>query len=97
MVRRKAARVNGKQCIHPSQVEITQKAFGLDEKEVMWAVSIVIADGKADKYARGAWMLVGKMIEVFVIGKAKSIVSKADLCGFDVKRMRDKWKDQDPG
>ena len=87
---------NGKQCIHPSQVEITQKAFAPDEKEVEWAVRIVIADEKADKQGRGAWTLDGKMIDVPVVGKAKAIVSKADLCGFDVKRMRDKWKDQDP-
>jgi len=75
---------------------ITQKAFAPDEKEVEWAVRIVIADEKADKQGRGAWTLDGKMIDVPVVGKAKAIVSKADLCGFDVKRMRDKWKDQDP-
>lgn len=87
---------NGKQCIHPSQVEITQRAFAPDEKEVEWAVRIVIADEKADKQGRGAWTLDGKMIDVPVVGKAQAIVSRADLCGFDVKRMRDKWKDQDP-
>lgn len=87
---------NGKQCIHPSQVEIIQRAFAPDEKEVEWAVRIVIADEKADKQGRGAWTLDGKMIDVPVVGKAQAIVSRADLCGFDVKRRRDKWKDQNP-
>ena len=87
---------NGKQCIHPSQVEIAQRAFAPDEKEVEWAVRVVIADEKADKQGRGAWTLDGKMIDVPVVGKAKAIVSKAAMCGFDVDRMRQRWKEQNP-
>lgn len=87
---------NGKQCIHPSQVEIAQRAFAPDEKEVDWAMRVVIADEKADKQGRGAWTLDGKMIDVPVVGKAKAIVSKAELCGFDVKEIRGRWENQDP-
>lgn len=87
---------NGKQCIHPSQVEITQRAFAPDEKEVEWAVRVVIADEKADRQGRGAWTLDGKMIDVPVVGKAKAIVSKAKVCGFDVDQLRENWRDQDP-
>lgn len=87
---------NGKQCIHPSQVEIAQRSFAPDEKEVEWAVRIVIADEKADKQGRGAWTLDGKMIDVPVVRKAKATVSKADLCGFDAHGMRERWKDQNP-
>ena len=87
---------NGKQCIHPSQVEIAQRAFAPDEKEVEWAVRIVIANEKADKQGRGAWTLDGKMIDVPVVGKAKAIVSKALLCEFNVTELGEKWRDQDP-
>ncbi|KAH8815047.1 Pyruvate/Phosphoenolpyruvate kinase-like domain-containing protein [Xylogone sp. PMI_703] len=87
---------NGKQCIHPSQVEIVQKSFAPGEKEVEWATRVVIADEKADAQGRGAWTLDGKMIDVPVVGKAKAIMTKAEQCGFDVASIREKWKDQEP-
>lgn len=87
---------NGKQCIHPSQVEMVQSVFSPDKKEVEWAVRVVIADEKADRQGRGAWTLDGKMIDVPVVGKAKALVKKADLCGFDVASVKEQWKDQEP-
>jgi citrate lyase subunit beta-like protein len=87
---------NGKQCIHPSQVEVVQRAFGPAEKEAEWAVRVVIADEKADKGGRGAWTLDGKMIDAPVVGKARAVVERAKLCDLDVDRLREKWKDQEP-
>lgn len=87
---------NGKQCIHPDQVETVQSVFSPSEQETEWAVRIVIADKKADEQGRGAWTLDGKMIDVPVVGKAKAIVAKAELCGFDVKALQDKFKDEEP-
>lgn len=87
---------NGKQCIHPTQVEVAQSTFSPSEKEVEWALRVVIADEKADAQGRGAWTLDGKMIDVPVVGKAKATVKKAELCGFNVEQMRSKWKDQEP-
>lgn len=87
---------NGKQCIHPSQVDIVQKAFAPGETEVEWAVRVVIADEKADSAGRGAWTLEGKMIDAPVVGKAKAIVKKAEQCGIEVDAIRDKWKHQEP-
>lgn len=92
----KAMGFNGKQCIHPSQVDVVQKMFAPDEKEVEWAVRVVIADDKAASAGRGAWTLDGKMIDAPVSGKAKSTVAKAEQCGFDVESLRTKWKDQEP-
>ncbi|EGD99314.1 citrate lyase beta subunit, partial [Trichophyton tonsurans CBS 112818] len=54
---------NGKQCIHPTQVERVQAIFGPEEGEVEWAVRVVIADEKAARQGRGAWTLDGKMID----------------------------------
>jgi citrate lyase subunit beta-like protein len=87
---------NGKQCIHPSQVEITQRTFAPGEKEVEWAVRVVIGDEKADVVGQGAWTLDGKMIDVPVVGKAKATVKRAALCGINVDAIREKWKDQEP-
>jgi citrate lyase subunit beta-like protein len=87
---------NGKQCIHPTQVEICQRTFSPSEKEVEWSIRVVVADEKADKQGRGAWTLDGKMIDVPVVGKAKATVKKAELCGFNVDEIRSKWAEQEP-
>jgi citrate lyase subunit beta-like protein len=87
---------NGKQCIHPSQVEIVQNTFSPSEKEVEWAVRVVVADEKADRAGRGAWTLDGSMIDVPVARKAKGIVKRAELCGINIDEVREKWKDQEP-
>ncbi|KAG9690747.1 hypothetical protein KCU69_g9762, partial [Aureobasidium melanogenum] len=87
---------NGKQCIHPSQVELVQNIFSPSQEEVDYAVRVVIADEKADAQGRGAWTLDGKMIDVPVVGKAKATVKKAEVCGFDVASVREKFKDQEP-
>ena len=87
---------NGKQLIHPTQVEVAQKTFQPSDQEVEWAVRVVIADEKADKQGRGAWTLDGKMIDVPVVGKAKALVKKAELCGINVDEVRSKWTHQEP-
>jgi citrate lyase subunit beta-like protein len=87
---------NGKQCIHPSQVEIAQRAFAPGKEEVEWAMKVVIGDEKADAGGRGAWTLDGKMIDAPVVGKAKAVVKKAQLCGTDVDAIREKWIHQEP-
>ncbi|EFQ98607.1 citrate lyase subunit beta [Nannizzia gypsea CBS 118893] len=87
---------NGKQCIHPTQVERVQGIFGPEQKEVEWAVRVVVADEKAARQGRGAWTLDGKMIDVPVAEKARAIVRKAEACGFDVEGVRERWKHQEP-
>ncbi|KAI2640649.1 beta subunit of citrate lyase [Hypomontagnella submonticulosa] len=92
----KALGFNGKQCIHPSQVETVQRLFAPSDKEVEWAVRITIADEKAASAGRGAWTLDGQMIDAPVAGKARALVDKAQRCGLDVDGLREKWKDQEP-
>nr|POF19919.1 citrate lyase subunit beta-like protein, mitochondrial [Quercus suber] len=87
---------NGKQCIHPDQVKTVQNVFSPSQQEAEWAVRIVIADRKADEQGRGAWTLDGKMIDVPVVGKAKSIVAKAELCGMDVEALMERFQDEEP-
>jgi citrate lyase subunit beta-like protein len=87
---------NGKQCIHPNQVDTVQRLFAPSVAEVEWAVRVFVADEKAMANGRGAWTLDGKMIDAPVVGKAKSIIAKAERCNIDVDTVRDKWKDQEP-
>ncbi|KAK2590648.1 hypothetical protein QQS21_011675 [Conoideocrella luteorostrata] len=87
---------NGKQCIHPSQVETVQAMFAPGQDEVEWAVRVAIADDKAASSGRGAWTLDGKMIDAPVVGKARAVVAKAEQCGFDVDALRSKWNSQEP-
>lgn len=87
---------NGKQCIHPSQVEVAQRAFAPGAEEVEWAVRVVIADRKAAEKGRGAWTLDGKMIDAPVVGKARATVGRAERCGVNVQAIRQEWKDQEP-
>jgi len=87
---------NSKQLIHPSQVEIAQRAFAPSEDEIVWAVRVGIADGKASRQGRGAWTLDGRTIDAPVVGKAQSVVSRAEARGCDITAAREKWKSQEP-
>ncbi|KAL0469159.1 beta subunit of citrate lyase [Neurospora intermedia] len=87
---------NGKQCIHPSQVEVTQRMFAPAAAEVEWYVRVLVADDKASAAGRGAWTLDGKMIDAPVVGKARAVVAKAAKCGMDIENIKAKWKDQKP-
>ncbi|KAL8774824.1 MAG: hypothetical protein Q9209_000763 [Squamulea sp. 1 TL-2023] len=87
---------NGKQCIHPSQVDVVQKTFTPSGEELQWAVRISVANKKADQQGRGAWTLDGQMIDAPVVGKAQSIIKKAETCGLDVTSVTEKWKYQEP-
>lgn len=87
---------NGKQCIHPGQVGTVSKVFSPESEEVEWAVRVTIAQKRAEEMGKGAWALDGKMIDAPVEGKARAVVKKAELCGFDVKTLQEKFKDQQP-
>ena len=77
-------------------MDLCQKTFSPSDKEMSWAVRIVIADEKANKEGKGAWTLDGRMIDAPVVGKAKATVKKAELCGFNVDEIRNKWANQEP-
>jgi citrate lyase subunit beta-like protein len=87
---------NGKQCIHPSQVEVAQRAYGPAKEEVEWSVRVVIADQKAADVGRGAWTLQGKMIDRPVVEKARAVVERARACGWDLDAVTEEWKGQEP-
>lgn len=95
-IRGKSMGFTGKQCIHPDQIEVTQRSFAPSEADVIRAVRIVVADEKADRQGRGAWTFEGKMVDAPVISMAKSIIEKAELCGFNVGMIKRDWIHQEP-
>lgn len=92
----KALGFNGKQCIHPSQLDVVHRLFSPSEKELDWAARILVADKKAVQQGRGAWTLDGKMIDAPVIGKAAAIAERAKKCDIEMGKILDKWGDQEP-
>lgn len=86
----------GKQCIHPSQVGIVQRAFAPDNDELSWGVRLLVAEPKAEKEGRGAWTLDGKMIDAPVIARARRLVERAKACGVDLEALEKRWKGQEP-
>ena len=92
----KALGFNGKQVIHPSQVETVQNVYGPGKEEVEWAIRVCIGDEKADRAGKGAWTMDGKMIDAPVSGKARAVVRKAEQAGWDVAALRERWKGQEP-
>lgn len=80
----------GKQCIHPSQVDIANEAFAPSKEELEWAVRVTIGGQRAAEDGRGAWTLDGKMIDRPVEDKAGVIVNFARLCGMDVDLLMEK-------
>jgi citrate lyase subunit beta-like protein len=86
----------GKQVIHPAQVEVVQEAYSPSWKDIEWALRIMRADERALEMGKGAWALDGKMIDVPVVRRAKSIVARAGECGMDLRALKDKWDGQMP-
>lgn len=87
---------NGKQCIHPSQVEVVQRAFSPNQKEVEWAARVIVADKKARNLGKGAWSLDGKMIDIPIVKKCTDILATAKECDYNISELLEEWKAQDP-
>lgn len=92
----KALGFNGKQCIHPSQLDVVHRLFSPSELELDWAARILVANEKAIHQGRGAWTLDGKMIDAPVIGKAAAVAERARKCGLEMGSILDKWRGQEP-
>lgn len=74
----------GKQAIHPSQIDIIQRAFGPTANEVQWATQVYVGDIEAQKQGKGSWKLNGRMIDVPVVKSAIALLDRARACGMNV-------------
>ena len=87
---------NGKQLIHPNQVDVCEEAFSPSDDEVAWALRIVRSNQLFADQGRGAWALEGKMIDAPVIAKGRAILEKANLCGKDIEAIEEGLNTEGP-
>ena len=67
---------DGKQCIHPAQLETVNRVFSPPAAEVAWAEAVLRAYAAAVAQGRGAASLDGKMIDAANIRVAQVIVDQ---------------------
>ncbi|KAK6529432.1 hypothetical protein TWF281_008608 [Arthrobotrys megalospora] len=69
----------GKQAIHPDQIDTINKVFSLSAEEVEWATALLEAVKKNDADGTGAFEFEGKMVDRPVFRKAENILEKHRL------------------
>lgn len=68
----------GKFAIHPSQVQVINEMFSPSPEEVEYARRVVAAFEDAEAQGRGATSLDGKMIDVPIVKRARSLLAAQD-------------------
>lgn len=71
----------GKQVIHPSQIDIANEIFSPTPAEIQQAMRIIDAMREAQSHQRGAVALDGKLIDLVSIRMAHNILDKARAIG----------------
>ncbi len=77
----RAMGLDGKWCIHPSQIETVNETFVPSQKDIEWAQEVLSAYKAALAEGRGAISVKGKMIDVASLRMCKTIVDRARLAG----------------
>ena len=72
---------NGKQVIHPDQVEPVQTAFTPNEEAIAYALRILQEFERHQKAGLGAFSLDGKMVDAPVVKKAQKVLTIAKAAG----------------
>jgi len=68
----------GKLCIHPAQVEIVNRVFSPQEKEIEHARRIVDVYERSAAEGRGAVALDGQMVDLPVVERARQVLAQAE-------------------
>ena len=71
----------GKSCIHPSQIAIANAVFSPAAEEIARAEALLRAADEADQKGIGAFVFEGKMVDVPIIARARSVVALAAKLG----------------
>jgi len=72
---------DGKQIIHPSQVEIAQTAFTPSDEEIEDALALITAFEDHTSLGQGAFEFHGKMVDMPLVKQAEGILAKAKAAG----------------
>lgn len=73
----RALGVNGKSCIHPSQISITNQVFSPSPEEIEHARKVVSAAEQAGAQGSGAFLHQGAMVDVPVLERARALLARA--------------------
>jgi citrate lyase subunit beta/citryl-CoA lyase len=69
--------MNGKSCIHPSQVPITNQVFSPGPEEIERARNVLSAATKAGARGSGAFLHEGEMVDLPLIERARAVLARA--------------------
>ncbi|HEX3699398.1 MAG TPA: CoA ester lyase [Phenylobacterium sp.] len=69
---------DGKSLIHPSHLEIANRAFTPPAEEVAWARTVVAAYGLAENADKGVLKVEGRMVERLHLTQARRLIGVAD-------------------
>ena len=75
----KAMGFDGKQCIHPSQLEMTNATFSPSHSEVQHAQNVIRQSDASSSKGVGASTLNGKMIDAASVRMAKVVLERYEL------------------
>jgi citrate lyase subunit beta/citryl-CoA lyase len=70
--RARALGLRGKACIHPSQVEVVNRAFVPDEDELAWARRVL------EEHQDGVSRVDGEMVDKPVVDRARALLAEAE-------------------
>lgn len=68
----------GKQVIHPTQIDIVQKAFTPSSEKIKWALELIQAFDTHQLSGKGAFTFNGHMIDMPLLLQAKNILRMAN-------------------
>lgn len=68
----------GKQVIHPSQIEVVQRAFTPSTDKINWAQELVTAFNEHQNSGKGAFTFRGHMIDMPLLLQARNILQVVD-------------------
>ena len=69
----------GKMCIHPDQVAVTNKTFTPSEEEVVWSKRVISEFERAEAEGVASIQVDGYFVDYPIVEKAQRIVDMANL------------------
>ncbi|OXC70511.1 hypothetical protein AYX13_00986 [Cryptococcus neoformans] len=78
---------DGKQAIHPEQINIIHSSFAPSEIDILKAARIKFSFEHHDQLGKGAYTLDGFMIDAPVYKQASKILAKAEAAGLEIPKV----------
>ncbi|ADV22144.1 citrate lyase subunit beta-like protein [Cryptococcus gattii E566] len=79
---------DGKQAIHPEQIDIIHSSFAPSEKDILKAARVKFSFEHYDQLGKGAYTLDGVMIDAPVYKQATKVLAKAGAAGLEIPKVR---------